>query len=728
MSPDGGNMWSGLRLVNNTGQTLNQFTLTFDGEQWRDSGLTAETLSFGFSTSATTESWFGNVGFTSVPALNFTSPVSSGTAGVVDGNGAGKVADITSTVTNFDWLPGTDLWLRWTDPQRSGGDDGIGIDNLRFSANDQGTGVPMIVSVMSGSASAASTWSNNAPPAAGSVYRVLDTHTVTIDAPFVGTELRATSGGVVNYGVSAVHVPLLIVESGGNLTESVSGDFALGDIGMPLGSLITAQDLSFDIDAGANFFLDMILSGTGNLDFNGAAGSSLSLTAAAAHEGTIRFAGAGDTVMITESQSFGILEMNSTGANTIVYNPQAEIGGGTLIFNEAGTVDHAATTTSPQRRLHGMDMLVANAPVSVDLTKGFPDNGSQAEERRLLVGNNGIAGSADITVNGTAVDYSNGTNIGHNEFEVGSTPDPTAMSVSTYSGTISTNDYVDLEIRRHFPNARFVINNHARLEMGNQAVNSIHSVQMGEVVINSGGTLEVGFEQTAAAGEPGHHMYKLTLTSSGDREGSLTLADGSTTRMQVNGTAVGQFDSIVAEGDVQLNGTLNVLVNPDASSGGTSTTPNPHWTPTLGDKFDIITIASVSPPGDYNGNGTVGPEDYAEWVTNFESSNPAADGNGNGIVDAADYVVWRANEGATGGIEGTISGTFDAVTVTDFNGAMAGFAFQVNYSTTAVQLEVIAAGSGASAAVPEPLTAVLVALLLPLSAIVRRRRRDSVAP
>ena len=66
-----------------------------------------------------------------------------------------------------------------------------------------------------------------------------------------------------------------------------------------------------------------------------------------------------------------------------------------------------------------MDMLVANAPVTVDLTKGFPDNANQAEERRLLVGNNGIAGSAEITVNGTAVDYSNGTTIGHVHLHVG---------------------------------------------------------------------------------------------------------------------------------------------------------------------------------------------------------------------------------------------------------------------------------------------------------------------
>jgi hypothetical protein len=115
-------------------------------------------------------------------------------------------------------------------------------------------------------------------------------------------------------------------------------------------------------------------------------------------------------------------------------------------------------------------------------------------------------------------------------------------------------------------------------------------------------------------------------------------------------------------------------------------------------------------------------------VTNFGSSNPAVDGNGNGVVDAADYVIWRANVGATGGTEGSISGTFDAVTVTDFNGAMAGFAFKVNYSASVVELEVIAAGAGAGAAVPEPASLVLVGLLLQLSAIVRRRRSNSNSP
>jgi hypothetical protein len=49
-----------------------------------------------------------------------------------------------------------------------------------------------------------------------------------------------------------------------------------------------------------------------------------------------------------------------------------------------------------------------------------------------------------------------------------------------------------------------------------------------------------------------------------------------------------------------------------------------------------------------NGNGTVGPEDYAVWrATIGRSVTPGAgaDGNGNGIVDAADYAFWRNSTG-----------------------------------------------------------------------------------
>ena len=139
LAANNADVYIGLRLNNNTGQTLDSFTMGYNGEQWRDGGnnpAVAQGMTFMWSTTATAIS-DPNTSFTTVAALGYSSPVFANTSGgaAVDGNVAGKVVVAPVTVTGISWLPGTDLWLRWDDIQNAGNDHGLAIDDVVLTAD-----------------------------------------------------------------------------------------------------------------------------------------------------------------------------------------------------------------------------------------------------------------------------------------------------------------------------------------------------------------------------------------------------------------------------------------------------------------------------------------------------------------------------------------------------------------------------------------------------------------
>lgn len=119
-------------FANNSAAALDSFTLRYDGEQWRNGGVAAShalTLEYGFGAT------YAAVGTSWVAAgatFNFNSIVGSTTAAAVDGNAAGKVANLGGTVATT-WAAGDTLWVRWVDIDNTGGDHGLAIDNVSFS-------------------------------------------------------------------------------------------------------------------------------------------------------------------------------------------------------------------------------------------------------------------------------------------------------------------------------------------------------------------------------------------------------------------------------------------------------------------------------------------------------------------------------------------------------------------------------------------------------------------
>ena len=128
----------GLAIRNTSGETLNSFTVSFDGEQWRRSTTNIEapqTLLFGYRTS-TTLGAINSAAYTDVASLGFTSPGYLDPLGATNGNNsANRTSNITSTIDGLTWQSGEYLWLRWQNENNGASRHGLGIDNFSFSAS-----------------------------------------------------------------------------------------------------------------------------------------------------------------------------------------------------------------------------------------------------------------------------------------------------------------------------------------------------------------------------------------------------------------------------------------------------------------------------------------------------------------------------------------------------------------------------------------------------------------
>jgi predicted extracellular nuclease len=124
---------AGWRLINNTGQTLTQFTLSYVGEKWRTGGTAnPNQLTFGYRIQATAFDLDSGGAFTTVPALTFTAPASTGLANALAGNAAANRTLLSATVTGISWPAGQMLVLRWQDSDSTEEDDALALDDVVF--------------------------------------------------------------------------------------------------------------------------------------------------------------------------------------------------------------------------------------------------------------------------------------------------------------------------------------------------------------------------------------------------------------------------------------------------------------------------------------------------------------------------------------------------------------------------------------------------------------------
>jgi uncharacterized repeat protein (TIGR01451 family) len=126
----------GAKFTNNTGATITSLDVSYIGEQWRFGGVhstVADRLDFQYSLNATDLS---TGTYLDANALDFNPPVTTGTAGALDGNAAANRTAISSTITGLSIPNGATFFIRLNDVDATGADDGLAIDD--FSVTPHG--------------------------------------------------------------------------------------------------------------------------------------------------------------------------------------------------------------------------------------------------------------------------------------------------------------------------------------------------------------------------------------------------------------------------------------------------------------------------------------------------------------------------------------------------------------------------------------------------------------
>lgn len=122
----------GASFTNSTGNTINEISIEYTGEQWR-LGATGriDKLDFQFSLNAT--DLIDGI-WTDFEALDFTAPITTGVARALDGDIDANKTIISATITGLSIPSGVTFWIRWNDYDATGSDDGLGIDDFYLRA------------------------------------------------------------------------------------------------------------------------------------------------------------------------------------------------------------------------------------------------------------------------------------------------------------------------------------------------------------------------------------------------------------------------------------------------------------------------------------------------------------------------------------------------------------------------------------------------------------------
>src|SRR6185437_9535195 len=177
----------------------------------------ADRLDFQYSTDATsltTGTW------TDVDTLDFSSPVTSGSTGALDGNAAADRTAIAGTVAGLSLPAGQSVWIRWSDFNASGSDDGLAVDGFSLTARASAN-LPVVAQCGSGVSTTQGTAASTTVTATDGDGRVTNLDVASVSPASAGITRTAFSPSLVQGGQASATIGVDASTPAGTYTVTV---------------------------------------------------------------------------------------------------------------------------------------------------------------------------------------------------------------------------------------------------------------------------------------------------------------------------------------------------------------------------------------------------------------------------------------------------------------------------------------------------------------------------
>jgi autotransporter-associated beta strand protein len=618
-----------LELINNSGSTLNSFTISFTDAVWRY-GTTSgaqKSLNFGYDVTTSGASSTVPSSVTST-GLNFTATNPNSTGGFQDGTPS---ALETNSFYGLNWQAGDALWLEWNVPTNTAQSPGIGISNLSFSAS---TASNPSVTWHTGTG----TWDTSTANWTGSTTTYADGDSVTFANSLTSNGVVTVQGG----GVSPTGVTINnttgfkytfagdSINGGGSLTNTAGttelsvangysggtninggtviadGDATLGgatgaiffaggtlQAGAAIGSTGTPSQRSITVNTGGGTFnangFNSVTSGSATFNdvfnVNGPGGLEIDGAVAFNSTGALNI-GSGATVTIGSSGTISqINNSNIDGKLVITGTPRLNTDGGAVISSASNTgeIDIANGGTLQQVTVTGTpDVTYTTYNTGVYLTNANTGTSGTIDVPIKLNSNNQAFTPADVTQSNA--NFLTGLSATNN-FTV--TIGGTTGGGVTINGVISGNS--DLNIA----------NSPAGGGKGSLVLGSANTYA-GTTLINTNGTLQLAVP------------YAIPTTSD-VIFGTIKGAEGAATEIDLDGN-IEQFDSLSSGqwGKAADENITNNSSNPATLVISGSTTPANSFQGSLSDGIGGLSLVkqgsstlSLSGTSYYSGGTTI---------------------------------------------------------------------------------------------------------------------------